>query len=114
MSLRDEIKACKVKPKLRPIEVPEWNDRTVYLRLMSTQQLMNSKDLFKEAETGRLDSLDRVVELICSFVCDEDGEPIFNFDDDKDFLLSYDLPFLGRFITEYFDFSGMVKEAEKN
>jgi hypothetical protein len=114
VNLKDKIKAVEQKPVLKALQVPEWDNLTVYLRVMSLKELVSFKTEINNIDSGELGNIDSIVDILCYFICDEEGKPVFNVKDDKDFLMEYSPQFLLRLYREYFNFSELVRDAEKN
>ena len=93
-NLREEILAAQKERKLEPVQVPAWNGKTVYVRILSNSEydalelfIQQQRDKAKKASRDFKPNFRAAAIIACT--CDADGDRVF---DPGDIDLVGDMP----------------------
>jgi hypothetical protein len=94
MATREGVlaRARERQSKPRPFDVPEWADDPIYIRVLSAKDQL--------ALTDGIEAKDMMFKVLMACICNEDGTPFFEAEDETEFLPNEDAPIVMRVFTE--------------
>jgi len=98
----------KANKSVKSIDVPGW-DEPVHIKKMSLGDRLNIMRQHKAEDIA-----EQSVIVWCSGICDETGNPLFRYPEDKDKLKSMDPESMDFILAEIVDFNGLNKDAVDN